>query len=146
MFVFPALYLCFFNLAKAFPLHAVETCGSSVLEWGLDLVLSPSGWVTSPEAAGTGHSKQLLAEVSSLLWAGRAAQEQMEMPFVKPVCFTQPDFNAAAVISMQVSQIPFCLQGKASLEPLVLLLPWQGRLHRVRKHRVGVVSYYSTQF
>lgn len=70
-----------------------------------------------------GHSKQLLAEVSSLLWAGRAAQEQMEMPFVKPVCFTQPDFNAAAVISMQVSQIPFCLQGKASLEPLVLFLP-----------------------
>lgn len=62
------------------------------------------------------------------------------MPFVKPLCFTQPDFSAAAVTSMQDSQIPSCLQGKASLEPLVLLLPWQGCLPRVRKRRAGVVS------
>lgn len=62
------------------------------------------------------------------------------MPFVKPLCFTQSDFNAAAIIYRQVSQIPHCLQGKASLEPLVLLLPCQRCLHCVRKHHVGVVS------
>lgn len=55
-------------------------------------------------------------------------------------CFIQPDFKAAAIISIQVSQIPYFLQGQDSLEPLVLLLPWQGHLHCVRKHRVGVVS------
>lgn len=87
-----------------------------------------AGSVTSPEAACVGHGKQLLAEVSSSLWACRGAQEQMQMPFVKPLCFIQSDFNAAAVISLKVSQILYCLQGKASLEPLVLLLPWQGRL------------------
>lgn len=70
-----------------------------------------------------GHSKQLLAEVSSLLWACRAARELMQTPFVKSVCFIQPDFKAAAIISIQVSQIPYFLQGQDSLEPLVLLLP-----------------------
>lgn len=82
--------------------------------------------VTSPKAAGVGYSKQLLAEVSSLLRACRAAQELM--PFVKPPCFIQPDFNATVIISLKVSQIPYCLQGKASLEPLVPLLLWQGHL------------------
>lgn len=145
MFVFPSLLSLFPQPHQGFSTSCRGNLWHFCAWMRLDLVLSPSGWVTSPEAAGTGHSKQLLAEVSSSLWACRAAQGHMETPFVKPVCFTQPDFSAAAVISMQVSQIPHCLQGEASLEPLVPLLPWQGCLHRVRKHRAGGVSYYSTQ-
>lgn len=71
-----------------------------------------------------GHSKQLLAKVSSLLWACRAHADAL----VKPLHFIQADSTAAAVVALKVSQIPYCLQGKASLEPLVPLLLRQGRL------------------
>lgn len=135
MFVFPSLCLCFFNLTEAFPLHRCGNlwhfCAGMRAEPGPLLCLClfvTTRSVTSPRAACVGHSNQLLAEVSSLLWACRAAQERIQMPFVKLLCFIQSDFNAAAVISLKVSQIPYCLQGKASLEPLVLLLPWQGCL------------------
>lgn len=115
MFVFPSLCLCFFNLTEAFPLHR---CGNLWhfhawvrAEPGPLLCKCPfvtAGFVTSPEAACVGHSKQLLAEVSSSLWACRAARELLQMPFVKPLCFIQSDCNAAAVISLTVSQIAYC--------------------------------------
>lgn len=103
-----------------------------------------AGLVLSP--AGMGHSKQLLAELSSLLWACRAAQEQMQMPFVKPSCFTQPDFSAAAVTSMQDSQIPSCLQGKASLEPLVCSCRGRGVSPVCVSAVLELFPYHSTQF
>lgn len=65
MFVFPSLCLCFFSLTKAFPLHPVAARGTSMLGWGLDLVLSPAGSISS----GCWHGAQQAAPCWRLLFA-----------------------------------------------------------------------------